>query len=169
MKKLLFPLFLIFLTSTAFGQVAGYFVPLVIENDTVGYKDTRGGDFVVIKVWGDESEEIFNRVVNDNKRLKVQRASSAEKIQLEFLWTKDQSSIEPIKKGAARHLINAGNSMRASLLVSILGTGGGTVLIYSGQPALGSLIITASNLVSTIMQFYTAAELNNAGLELKEI
>ena len=80
MKKLIVTLFFIFLTSNVFGQVAGYFVPLVIENDTVGYKDTRGGDFVVIKVWGDESEEIFNRVVNDNKRLKVQRASSAEKI-----------------------------------------------------------------------------------------
>jgi len=155
-------------STTAFSQVAGYFVPLVIENDTVGYKDTRGGDFVVIKVWGDESEEIFNRVVNDNKRLKVQRASSAEKIQLEFLWTKDQSSREPIKKGPARHLINAGNSMRAGLLVNILGTAGGTVLVYTGQPVLGSLVITASGLVSTIMQFYTAAELTNAGLELKE-
>ena len=168
MKKLIVTLFFIFLTSNVFGQVAGYFVPLVIENDTVGYKDTRGGDFVVINVWGDESEEIFNRVVNDNKRLKVQRASSAEKIQLEFLWTKDQSSREPIKKGPARHLINAGNSMRAGLLVNILGTAGGTVLVYTGQPVLGSLVITASGLVSTIMQFYTAAELTNAGLEFNE-
>ena len=168
MKKLIVTLFFIFLTSNVFGQVAGYFVPLVIENDTVGYKDTRGGDFVVIKVWGDESEEIFNRVVNDNKRLKVQRASSAEKIQLEFLWTKDQSSREPIKEGPARHLINAGNSMRAGLLVNILGTAGGTVLVYTGQPELGSLVITASGLVSTIMQFYTAAELTNAGLEFNE-
>jgi len=168
MKKLIVTLFFIFLTSNVFGQVAGYFVPLVIENDTVGYKDTRGGDFVVIKVWGDESEEIFNRVVNDNKRLKVQRASSAEKIQIEFLWSKDQSSREPLKKGAARHLINAGNSMRAGLLVNIIGTAGGTVLVYTGQPVLGSLVITASGLVSTIMQFYTAAELTNAGLEFNE-
>jgi len=168
MKKLIVTLFFIFLTSNVFGQVAGYFVPLVIENDTVGYKDTRGGDFVVIKVWGDESEEIFNRVVNDNKRLKVQRASSAEKIQIEFLWSKNQSSREPLKKGAARHLINAGNSMRAGLLVNIIGTAGGTVLVYTGQPVLGSLVITASGLVSTIMQFYTAAELTNAGLEFNE-
>ena len=168
MKKLIVTLFFIFLTSNVFGQVAGYFVPLVIENDTVGYKDTSGGDFVVIKVWGDESEEIFNRVVNDNKRLKVQRASSAEKIQIEFLWSKNQSSREPLKKGAARHLINAGNSMRAGLLVNIIGTAGGTVLVYTGQPVLGSLVITASGLVSTIMQFYTAAELTNAGLEFNE-
>lgn len=156
-------------STAAYSQISDYFLPLIIENDTVGYKDIRGGDFVVIKVWEDAIDDIFDKVVSDNKRLKVQRASSAEKIQVEFLWKRDlKSSSEPIKEGTARHLINAGKSMRAGLLVSILGTGGGTALIYSGQPALGAVIITASGLVSTLIQFYTATEFINAGLELKE-
>lgn len=170
MKRLLVLVLIVFNSTGVYCQISEYFSPLIIQNDTIGFKDLRGGDFVIIKVWADASNEIFDEIVQTNKRNKVQRASAAERIQVEFLWEKDSGKKKTIsaKQGTAKHLINAGNSMRTGLLVNIIGTAGGTVLLYTGQPVLGSIVISASGLISTIIQFYTASELTNAGLEMNE-
>jgi len=174
MKKLIVTLFFIFLTSNVFGQIAGFYVPLIIKTDTVGCiaPTELGRQFFTFNNLTEESlsilqlaypKETFSAATEEQERL------LKEAIQRSFSTVSPPKSPTQIELARADkmtgNLYQAGENLQVSMLLMFGATMTATAssLFQVPELAFASFGLT---IAATIVQWNIGTKLKRAAKDL---